>query len=115
MRFHGTALPASGHSHDDPLDDPPTGLFPGLDSSDAITAALRVWNGALCAEVDPEIFFPELGQPATPARSLCAQCPVRVDCLDVFGDLVHDGVIGGLSSRERRARRVASRQNGSAA
>lgn len=58
---------------------------------------------ALCAQTDPEAFFPEKGQPAEPGRQICARCPVRAECLDYA--LTNDeryGVWGGLSERQRR-------------
>jgi WhiB family transcriptional regulator, redox-sensing transcriptional regulator len=60
---------------------------------------------ALCAETDPEVFFPEPGESADKARSICAQCPVRADCLtDALARRdVAFGVRGGLSPVERRA------------
>ena len=59
--------------------------------------------GALCAEIDPELWFPEKGQPNRPAKQVCASCPVRTACLQYA--LEHSerfGVWGGLSERERR-------------
>jgi WhiB family redox-sensing transcriptional regulator len=58
---------------------------------------------ALCAQTDPEAFFPEKGGSARAAKAVCMQCPVRAECL-AFA-LEHDeryGVWGGLSERERR-------------
>jgi WhiB family transcriptional regulator, redox-sensing transcriptional regulator len=63
------------------------------------------WQGsALCAQIDPELFFPEKGCSAREAKSICGGCVVRAECLDYA--LAHDerfGVWGGLSERERRA------------
>jgi hypothetical protein len=42
-------------------------------------AAWRDW--ALCAEVDPELFFPETGELADPAKRVCQACEVRAECL----------------------------------
>ena len=62
------------------------------------------WTGqALCAQTDPELFFPEKGQPSREAKATCLRCPVRVACLDWA--LEHDerfGVWGGISERQRR-------------
>ena len=66
-------------------------------------AAREVWTSALCAQVDPELFFPEKGQPSAPAKAVCAACPVTALCLETFGPLVAEGVVGGLSAQERRA------------
>ena len=51
-------------------------------------AAREVWASALCAQVDPELFFPEKGQPSAPAKAVCARCPVTALCLATFGPLV---------------------------
>lgn len=58
---------------------------------------------ALCAQTDPEAFFPEKGGSTREAKRICASCPVRIECLDYA--LAHDerfGIWGGLSERERR-------------
>lgn len=59
---------------------------------------------ALCAETDPEAFYPEKGKPTAPAKRICLACEVRAECLEYA--LTHDerfGIWGGLSERERRA------------
>ena len=68
------------------------------------------WESALCAQVDPELFFPEKGQPSGPAKAVCARCPVTALCLATFGPLVADGVVGGLSAGERVLLRRAGRR-----
>jgi WhiB family redox-sensing transcriptional regulator len=58
---------------------------------------------ALCAQTDPELFYPEKGGATWEARRVCAGCPVRAECLDY--PLAHDerfGVWGGESERARR-------------
>ena len=58
---------------------------------------------ALCAETDPEAFFPEKGGSTREAKKVCTGCEVRVECLEYA--LEHDerfGIWGGLSERERR-------------
>ena len=58
---------------------------------------------ALCAQTDPEAFFPEKGGSTREAKKVCLGCDVRADCLDYA--LAHDerfGIWGGLSERERR-------------
>src|SRR5215207_5779220 len=72
-------------------------------------AAREVWASALCAQVDPELFFPEKGQPSGPAKAVCAACPVTALCLATFGPLVDHGVVGGLTAQERAAARRADR------
>jgi WhiB family redox-sensing transcriptional regulator len=74
-------------------------------------AAEEVWASGLCTQVDPDLFFPEFGRAdqAAAAKAVCRRCPVRQLCLDVFGDLVDHGVVGGLTEGERRERRRAGR------
>lgn len=58
---------------------------------------------ALCKEVDTDLFYPEKGGSTREAKSICAGCEVRVECLDYA--LTNDerfGVYGGFSERERR-------------
>jgi WhiB family transcriptional regulator, redox-sensing transcriptional regulator len=57
---------------------------------------------ALCAETDPEAFFPEKGGSFREAKRICTGCEVRAECLEYA--LANDerfGVWGGLSERER--------------
>ncbi len=64
----------------------------------------RSWQDrALCAETDPEAFFPEKGGSTREAKRTCRACEVRADCLEYA--LTHQekfGIWGGLSERERR-------------
>ena len=58
---------------------------------------------ALCAQTDPEAFFPEKGGSTREAKRICQGCEVRDECLEYA--LAHDerfGIWGGLSERERR-------------
>ncbi|QJD50455.1 WhiB family transcription factor [Mycobacterium phage Chris] len=59
---------------------------------------------ALCAQSDPEAFFPDKGQSAEPARRICGRCPILDECLDHA--LAQDGEVfgiwGGLTQRDRR-------------
>ena len=58
---------------------------------------------ALCAETDPEAFFPEEGGSTREAKKICAACDTRVECLQYALDNdEHFGVWGGMSGRERR-------------
>ena len=61
------------------------------------------WFAGLCAQTDPELFFPEKGGSTRQAKAVCAVCPVRAQCLEHA--LAHDerhGVWGGTSEPERR-------------
>jgi WhiB family transcriptional regulator, redox-sensing transcriptional regulator len=58
---------------------------------------------SLCAQTDPEAFFPEKGGSTREAKKICASCEVRAQCLEYA--LQNDerfGIWGGLSERERR-------------
>jgi WhiB family redox-sensing transcriptional regulator len=58
---------------------------------------------ALCAQTDPEAFFPEKGGSTREAKKVCMSCDVRAECLHYA--LTHDeryGIWGGTSERERR-------------
>lgn len=59
---------------------------------------------ALCAEVDPELFYPDASVTARHAKRVCMACEVRVACLDyALRTGQRWGVWGGLSERQRRA------------
>lgn len=92
-----------------------TRVGPGGLSSDALAAILSNcappvdpgplgWQElALCAQTDPEAFFPEKGGSTREAKRVCEGCEVRVECLDYA--LKNDerfGIWGGYSERERR-------------
>ena len=65
--------------------------------------ALAWQADALCAQTDPEAFFPEKGGSTREAKRICEGCEVRSECLDYA--LANDerfGIWGGLSERERR-------------
>ena len=64
---------------------------------------------ALCAQTDPEAFFPEKGGSTREAKRICSGCEVRAECLEYA--LANDerfGIWGGLSERERRRLRRAA-------
>lgn len=76
---------------------------------DTTPASLRLledepWrDDALCAQTDPEAFFPEKGGSTREAKSVCATCTVAAECLDwALANNERFGIWGGLSERERR-------------
>ncbi|MGP9682734.1 MULTISPECIES: WhiB family transcriptional regulator [unclassified Brachybacterium] len=74
--------------------------FAGQDSDDA---EMSWQERALCAQTDPEAFFPEKGGSTREAKKVCVSCDVRAECLEYA--LENDerfGIWGGLSERERR-------------
>lgn len=68
---------------------------------------------ALCAQIGPAEFFPEMGGSARTARSVCRRCPVQAECLEA-GMSEKYGVWGGLSELERKTLR-AERNRGEVA
>ncbi|SHG25441.1 WhiB family transcriptional regulator [Geodermatophilus nigrescens] len=83
------------------------------DTTEGGSAAWRL--DALCAETDPEAFFPEKGGSTREAKRVCTGCTVRAECLEFA--LANDerfGIWGGLSERERRRVRLERRERLSA-
>lgn len=59
-------------------------------------------DDALCAQTDPELWFPEKGESATRARQICGQCPIRQRCAEYALETGQEyGVWGGLNAAER--------------
>ena len=84
---------------DGPLASPSISLVDMLDDD-----GLLAWQDrALCAQTDPEAFFPEKGGSTREAKRVCTSCEVRSECLDyASGNDEPSGIWGGLSERERR-------------
>lgn len=58
---------------------------------------------ALCAQTDPELFFPEKGGSHKDAVKICNRCVHIEDCLeDALAQKESFGIRGGTSERERR-------------
>ncbi len=63
---------------------------------------------AACRDQNPELFFPvsEVGPGAEQiarAKAVCAQCPVRDECLSyAIDNRLDHGVFGGMTPDERR-------------
>jgi WhiB family transcriptional regulator, redox-sensing transcriptional regulator len=80
-----------------------------------IVGGLGDWaDDAACREVgDWAMFFPERGGSPALAKTVCARCPVRDECLDYALDhhIRERGVWGGMTEKERaallRSRRAA--------
>ena len=59
-------------------------------------------DDALCAEVDPDLFFPPKGVTARRARKVCARCEVRAECLEwALGLRAEDDEYGVLAGTDR--------------
>lgn len=95
-RDYGAGVP------DDWFVDPVRLGVPGV--RQAVEEKTLEWQtDALCAQTDPEAFFPEKGGSTRDAKKICVTCEVRNQCLEYA--LRNDerfGIWGGLSERERR-------------
>lgn len=71
---------------------------------DAVAYRPPAWTAdALCAQTDPELFFPEKGASSRDAKATCDRCTVSAECLDTaLANGERFGVWGGLSERQRR-------------
>lgn len=109
------ALLDGGHDPDEDDLDPPMELQADARNSQPVWIGLPFrqdfddegelgWQtDALCAQTDPEAFFPEKGGSTRDAKKVCGACNVRSQCLEYA--LANDerfGIWGGLSERERR-------------
>ena len=75
----------------------------GAGAAEEPTGLLAWQVDSLCAQTDPEAFFPEKGGSTREAKKICTGCEVRAECLEYA--LANDerfGIWGGLSERERR-------------
>lgn len=83
-------------------------MQPGDDGADVLRRMLQrpPWHAdALCREYPEVNFFPSTGEDLRPAKSICRQCSVRVECEDYAmrdPDAYGAGIWGGTSPRERR-------------
>jgi WhiB family transcriptional regulator, redox-sensing transcriptional regulator len=85
--------------------------YPAQQWSDPAGEGDESWRlDALCAETDPEAFFPEKGGSTREAKRVCGGCAVRDECLEyALGNDERFGIWGGLSERERRRIRLQRR------
>lgn len=67
-------------------------------------------SDALCAETNPEEFFPEKGQSSAVAKTICRSCLVREECgtYAINSPIPLHGVWGGMTAIERRDIRRAN-------
>jgi WhiB family redox-sensing transcriptional regulator len=66
-------------------------------------------DDAICASIDPSLFFPAQGESVKPAKAICASCDARIACLAwaMEAEIQH-GIYGGVTARERRNLRNAA-------
>ena len=68
----------------------------------ALEKDLEWTEKALCAETNPEVFFPSMGGSIAEAKKVCKRCIVQAECLTYALDHSERfGIWGGLSDRER--------------
>jgi len=99
---HTNVGPAIGGSSDF-VSRPHLSLVPDPFEPETDAAESQWQDRALCAQTDPEAFFPEKGGSTREAKRICQGCEVRDACLEYA--LANDerfGIWGGLSERERR-------------
>lgn len=76
---------------------------PGVRREDGEDNPLAWQSDSLCAQTDPEAFFPEKGGSTRDAKKICTSCQVRAQCLRyALSNDERFGIWGGLSERERR-------------
>jgi WhiB family redox-sensing transcriptional regulator len=81
--------------------------FLTIDTVDSIITREEWQDRAVCAQTDPEIFFPHKGGSTREAKKVCRGCEVREECLRYALDNDERfGIFGGLSERERRKLRT---------
>jgi len=76
--------------------------LPVMDIDDFARPAWQ--SDAACRGLGPALFFPELGHDRDVpkmAKAICADCPVRSECLE-YGIHERFGIWGGLAIKERR-------------
>ncbi|MGB3483079.1 MAG: WhiB family transcriptional regulator [Mycobacterium sp.] len=82
---------------------PHLSLVPSVFESDSEPVDSQWQERALCAQTDPEAFFPEKGGSTREAKRICLGCDVKDACLEyALSNDERFGIWGGLSERERR-------------
>ncbi len=75
-------------------------------------ATVEPWHkDRLCAQTDPDLWFPDKGGTSREAKRICAACEVQTECLEYA--LEHNeqhGIWGGVGERERRRIRLDRRR-----
>ena len=64
-------------------------------------------SSALCREHDLSVFFPSSGSSANKAKKICAECSVKIECLEyALKNNIQYGMWGGVSERGRKRMKV---------
>jgi len=78
-----------------------------------VSIEIPFFDNPLCAEVDPELFFPmDIKGVSTlinvrNAKKICGSCEHRIDCLEFALVTTVQGIWGGVTERERHGLRRA--------
>ena len=64
----------------------------------------QTWRSqARCKGIDPDVFYPAIEEEADEAKAICAECPVRLACLEfALAARERDGIWGGATEKDRR-------------
>lgn len=82
---------------------PDRAVVPTIDAIDSIITREEWQDRALCAQTDPEAFFPDKGGSTRDAKKICYRCDVQSQCLQyALHNEERFGIWGGYSERERR-------------
>lgn len=77
--------------------------------SNIMSITMPVFSNAVCADVDPEVFFPnetsaDAEDAIWAAKQFCFSCTHRVACLEyAVKEELTEGVWGGVSATERKS------------
>lgn len=78
----------------------------GDDILDELAGLFRrpAWNADAACREHPDVnFHPERNEDVRPAKAVCADCLVRVECLDFALEHAATGIWGGTSEKQRKA------------
>jgi WhiB family redox-sensing transcriptional regulator len=88
------------------MSQPPLALSTALTKRRALDEPVTDWRqDAACREAAPELFFTDNSDEA---KAICADCPVRAECLSWALENTEFGVWGGLGEDERQAQKPAA-------
>lgn len=75
------------------------------DNTEVLQSPTQPWfMQGLCRDRDPDELFVEGLREQKKARTLCFECPVRVECLaEALDNRINWGIWGGMTEWERRA------------
>lgn len=61
------------------------------------------FTDALCRQIDPELFYPELNRSTPVLKAICVDCPVKNNCIGyAIAEKDLEGVHGGFSKSEKQ-------------